>query len=133
MGRLFWKFFLAFWLALLLAGAAVGSLVWLHQQRVARDEPALAAGPRAALALQAAAATPRHGSARPATAASTSISSRAASTRRSSKSAAYPAGVNVLPAVALSPSALCTCVQATQPFAPATRIISAASRRLPHT
>ncbi|MBX3591487.1 MAG: HAMP domain-containing protein [Burkholderiaceae bacterium] len=61
MGRLFWKFFLAFWLALLLAGAAVGSLVWLHQQRVARDEPALAAGPRAALALQAAAATLRHG------------------------------------------------------------------------
>ncbi|MCO5106669.1 MAG: ATP-binding protein [Burkholderiaceae bacterium] len=61
MGRLFWKFFLAFWLALLLAGAAVGSLVWLHQQRVAREEPALAAGPRAALALQAAAATLRHG------------------------------------------------------------------------
>lgn len=61
MGRLFWKFFLAFWLALLLAGAAVGSLVWLHQQRMARDEPALAAGPRAALALQAAAATLRHG------------------------------------------------------------------------
>ncbi len=61
MGRLFWKFFLAFWLTLLLAGAAVGTLVWLHQQRSARDEPVLAAGPRAALALQAAAATLRHG------------------------------------------------------------------------
>ena len=61
MGRLFWKFFLAFWLALLLAGAAVGTLVWLHQQRSAREEPVLAAGPRAALALQAAAATLRHG------------------------------------------------------------------------
>tara|TARA_R110001606_G_scaffold399222_2_gene582463 strand:+ start:126167 stop:127597 length:1431 start_codon:yes stop_codon:yes gene_type:complete len=28
MGRLFWKFFLAFWLALLIAGASVGTLVW---------------------------------------------------------------------------------------------------------
>jgi two-component system OmpR family sensor kinase len=61
MGRLFWKFFLAFWLALLLAGAAVGTLVWLHQQRSVREEPVLAAGPRAALALQAASATLRHG------------------------------------------------------------------------
>src|SRR5690606_38407720 len=61
MGRLFWKFFFAFWLALLVAGAAVGSLVWLHQQRDARIEPVLAAGPRAALALQAADATLRHG------------------------------------------------------------------------
>ena len=61
MGRLFWKFFFAFWLTLLVAGAAVGSLVWLHQQNEARGEPVLAAGPRAALALQAAAATLRHG------------------------------------------------------------------------
>jgi two-component system OmpR family sensor kinase len=61
MGRLFWKFFFAFWLTLLLAGAAVGSLVWLHQQRGERTEPTLAAGPRAALALQSAAATLRHG------------------------------------------------------------------------
>lgn len=30
MGRLFWKFFLAFWLALLLAGIGVGSAVWLR-------------------------------------------------------------------------------------------------------
>ncbi len=63
MGRLFWKFFLAFWLTLLVAGAAVGSLVWLHQQDETRGEPVLAAGPRAALALQAAAATLRHGGA----------------------------------------------------------------------
>jgi len=61
MGRLFWKFFFAFWLALLVAGAAVGSLVWLHQQRDTGSEPVLAAGPRAALALQAADATLRHG------------------------------------------------------------------------
>ena len=32
LGRLFWKFFFAFWLALILAGAAVGSAVWWHQQ-----------------------------------------------------------------------------------------------------
>ena len=31
LGRLFWKFFFAFWLALILAGAAVGSAVWWHQ------------------------------------------------------------------------------------------------------
>lgn len=33
MGRLFWKFFLAFWLALLIAGASVGTLVWfIHNE-----------------------------------------------------------------------------------------------------
>ncbi|WP_347986567.1 ATP-binding protein [Methylomonas sp. AM2-LC] len=32
MGRLFWKFFLAFWLALLLAGIGVGTTVWLRHQ-----------------------------------------------------------------------------------------------------
>lgn len=33
MGRLFWKFFLAFWLALLIAGSSVGSLVWfIHNE-----------------------------------------------------------------------------------------------------
>lgn len=31
MGRLFWKFFFAFWLALLIAGVGVGSAVWLRQ------------------------------------------------------------------------------------------------------
>ncbi len=31
MGKLFWKFFFAFWLALLIAGLAVGSAVWLRQ------------------------------------------------------------------------------------------------------
>jgi two-component system OmpR family sensor kinase len=30
MGRLFWKFFLTFWLALLVAGASVGTTVWLR-------------------------------------------------------------------------------------------------------
>lgn len=32
LGRLFWKFLLAFWLSLALAGAAVGSFVWLSTQ-----------------------------------------------------------------------------------------------------
>lgn len=32
MGRLFWKFFFAFWLTLLLAALAVGTAVWLHRQ-----------------------------------------------------------------------------------------------------
>lgn len=31
MGRLFWKFFFVFWLALLIAGLTVGSTVWLRQ------------------------------------------------------------------------------------------------------
>jgi len=30
MGKLFWKFFFAFWLALLIAGLAVGSTIWLR-------------------------------------------------------------------------------------------------------
>lgn len=31
MGRLFWKFFIAFWLALLLTAGLAGSLVWLSR------------------------------------------------------------------------------------------------------
>lgn len=61
MGRLFWKFLLAFWLALLVAVVAVGTLVWLHQQRERSEATTLAAGPRSELALRSAAATLRHG------------------------------------------------------------------------
>lgn len=66
LGRLFWKFFLAFWLALILAGAAVGSAVWWHQQgersRIeAERDSALAGGPRAAMTVSAAAAVLGHG------------------------------------------------------------------------
>lgn len=43
MGRLFWKFFFAFWLALLVAGVGVGTAVWwrhnyLEQRPPSRDE-----------------------------------------------------------------------------------------------
>lgn len=32
MGRLFWKFFFAFWLTLIVAGVGIGSAVWVHRQ-----------------------------------------------------------------------------------------------------
>ena len=61
MGRLFWKCFFAFWLALLAAGAGVGAAVWLHQQTLDERGQELASGPRAAFLVNATAATLRHG------------------------------------------------------------------------
>ena len=63
MGRLFWKFFFAFWLSLLLAGAGVGTVVWLHRQAEADAEsvPALPGGPRAVVMLDAAEVFMRRG------------------------------------------------------------------------
>lgn len=61
MGRLFWKFFLAFWLALLTAGVTVGTVVWLHtrdRDTAARD---LAMGPPAEFLVRVATATLEHG------------------------------------------------------------------------
>lgn len=58
MGRLFWKFFFAFWLALLLAAVGVGAAVWLHRQA---SSEAAAANPRAALLLDSGAAVLRQG------------------------------------------------------------------------
>lgn len=61
MGRLFWKSFLAFWLALLVAGAGVGAAVWLHQRTLSEQVQELASGPRAAFLVNVTAATLRHG------------------------------------------------------------------------
>lgn len=48
MGRLFWKAFLAFWLALLLAGIGVGVSVSLYGEYRSTMDRGLAVGPRAA-------------------------------------------------------------------------------------
>jgi len=60
-GRLFWKFFFAFWLALLVAGAGVGAAVWLYHQTLDERGQELASGPRARFLVNATAATLRHG------------------------------------------------------------------------
>ncbi len=61
MGRLFWKIFFAFWLALI--AAAIGTGMTISLQREAREGPApeLAAGRLPALATELASATLRHG------------------------------------------------------------------------
>lgn len=64
-GRLFWKFFLTFWLALLVASMLVAALVNLHEQGV-RDEAvtdavSIAAGPRSVATLRAGLSIVRHG------------------------------------------------------------------------
>ncbi len=47
MGRLFWKFFFAFWLALLAAGLGVGVAVWLHNKANAEFDSGIDLGPPA--------------------------------------------------------------------------------------
>ena len=61
MGRLFWKFFLCILLAQLTATIAIGGAFWLRDQARQKATPALDSGPPAAIALDAAAATLRHG------------------------------------------------------------------------
>lgn len=61
MGRLFWKFFLCILLAQLTATIGIGGAFWLRDQARQKATPALDSGPPAALALDAAAATLRHG------------------------------------------------------------------------
>ena len=61
MGRLFWKFFLSILLAQLTATIAIGGAFWLRDQARQKAVPALDSGPPAAIALDAAAATLRHG------------------------------------------------------------------------
>jgi len=63
-GRLFWKIFLGFWLALVLAAVGTGTAVWLQRLERARDAPPdLAVGAPSRLATDLAAATLRYGGA----------------------------------------------------------------------
>jgi two-component system OmpR family sensor kinase len=60
-GRLFWKIFLGFWIALVVAGVGAGTAVWLqHRGREAPPQD-LAVGPPSRVATDMAAATLRHG------------------------------------------------------------------------
>ncbi len=56
MGRLFWKFLVAFWLTLIGAGVVVGSALWLRWQRTE-----VAPGPLAAWLVRSAATALQHG------------------------------------------------------------------------
>ena len=60
MGRLFWKIFIGFWLALVTAAAITGTAVWL-QHHMQAAPPDLAAGQPSRIATDMAAATLRHG------------------------------------------------------------------------
>ncbi len=59
MGRLFWKFFLSYWVALLLAVLGAGAATWLYG--LAQQDLLLETGPRARFILHSASATLRHG------------------------------------------------------------------------
>ncbi|WP_208277586.1 sensor histidine kinase [Massilia oculi] len=61
MGRLFWKFFLCILLAQLTATIAIGGAFWLRDQARQKASSSLDSGPPSAVALDAAAATLRHG------------------------------------------------------------------------
>ncbi|OON63188.1 two-component sensor histidine kinase [Massilia sp. KIM] len=61
MGRLFWKFFLSILLAQVAATIGIGGAFWLRDQARQRSAPMLDTGPPGAIALDAAAATLRHG------------------------------------------------------------------------
>ena len=61
MGRLFWKFFLSYWAALLVAVVGVGATAVLVQLTEEDRALSLESGPRAALILGSAAATASHG------------------------------------------------------------------------
>jgi two-component system OmpR family sensor kinase len=61
MGRLFWKFFFSYWVALLVAVLGVSATVWLYQSAAEGRNVSLEVGPRATLIISSAAATLRHG------------------------------------------------------------------------
>ena len=61
MGRLFWKLVVVFWIALLVAGYGVGSIVRLHDESLRNETRILVGGPRAEFAVKSATALLRHG------------------------------------------------------------------------
>ena len=61
MGRLFWKFFLSYWAALLVAVFGVSAAAWLHVLAERNPDLSLEAGPRASFIVTSAASTLRHG------------------------------------------------------------------------
>lgn len=61
MGRLFWKFFFAFWLALLTAGLGVGVAVWLHNRPSPGETPGIDRGPPAMHLVRAASLSLQYG------------------------------------------------------------------------
>lgn len=61
MGRLFWKIFIGFWLALVVAAVGAGTAVWLQHRRTEPPSQELAGGPPSRIATDMAAATLRHG------------------------------------------------------------------------
>jgi two-component system OmpR family sensor kinase len=60
-GRLFWKFFAAFWLALLVASAVVGGFVWLNAEAARPPLPRIDQGPMGRALVDAGASIARHG------------------------------------------------------------------------
>ena len=65
MGRLFWKIFIGFWIALVVAAVGAGTAVWVQRLERALESPQqdLALGPPHRIAIDMAAATLRHGGA----------------------------------------------------------------------
>ena len=61
MGRLFWKFFLAFWLTLALLGSILVTVVWLYHQTATGNHTVLQDNHRLPLALRSAQAVLRYG------------------------------------------------------------------------
>jgi two-component system, OmpR family, sensor kinase len=61
MGRLFWKFFISYWAALLVAVFGVSAAAWLYVLAERNPDLSLEAGPRASFTVGSAASTLRHG------------------------------------------------------------------------
>src|SRR5260221_363290 len=60
-GRLFWKIFIGFWIALVVAAVGAGTAVWVQHHSHDAPPPDLAAGPPSRIVIDLAAATLRHG------------------------------------------------------------------------